>query len=73
MKPISPSKEQMNEVLAAADRAANLTKRLLLFSRKEVAEFKPMDVNEIVIDMEKMLSRIIGEDIRLLQTSRVQN
>jgi PAS domain S-box-containing protein len=59
------SKEQMNDVLAAAERAANLTKRLLLFSRKEAAEFKPMDVNDLVINMEKMLSRIIGEDIRL--------
>lgn len=62
----SPSKEQMNQVLIAAERAANLTKRLLLFSRKEVAEFKLMDVNEIVINIEKMLSRIIGEDINLV-------
>ncbi len=62
----SPEKGQMNEVLAAAEKAANLTKRLLLFSRKEVAEFKSMDVNEMVINMEKMLSRIIGEDINLV-------
>lgn len=62
----SPSKEQMNEVLTAADRAANLSKRLLLFSRKEVAECKPLSVNELVINMEKMLSRIIGEDINLI-------
>lgn len=60
------SKEQMNEVLLAADRAANLTKRLLLFSRKEVAEFKSMDVKKIILNMEKMLSRIIGEDIKLV-------
>ena len=60
------SKEQMNEVLAAGQRAANLTKRLLLFSRKEVAEFKSTDVKEIVLNMEKMLARIIGEDIKLV-------
>lgn len=60
------SKEHMNEVLAAAERASNLTKRLLLFSRKEVSEVKPLDVNEIVINMEKMLARIIGEDINLV-------
>jgi len=60
------AREHMHEVLTAADRAANLTKRLLLFSRKEVAEFKPVDVNELVINMEKMLSRIIGEDINLV-------
>ena len=57
------SKEQINEVLAAADRAANLTKRLLAFSRKQVVEMKPVNVNEIILGMEKMLSRIIGEDI----------
>ena len=57
------SKEQLNEVLAAADRAANLTKRLLTFSRKHVLEKKPVNVNEAIINMEKMLSRIIGEDI----------
>lgn len=60
------SKEQMNEVLSAAERAANLTRRLLLFSRKEVAEVKPMDVNGMVLNMERMLSRIIGEDIRFV-------
>ena len=57
------SKEQLNEVLTAADRAANLTKRLLTFSRKQVVEVKPVNVNEIIMGMEKMLSRIIGEDI----------
>ncbi|MBA4374480.1 MAG: hypothetical protein C0402_16645 [Thermodesulfovibrio sp.] len=62
----SLEKDQMNEVLAAAEKAANLTKRLLIFSRKEVAEFKPIDVNEMVINMEKMLSRIIGEDVNII-------
>ena len=59
----SPSKGQMNEVLAAAERAAVLTKRLLAFSRKQVAEVKPINVNETVMDLQKMLVRIIGEDI----------
>jgi len=57
------SKEQLNEVLSAADRAANLTKRLLTFSRKQVMEVKPVNVNELILGMDKMLSRIIGEDI----------
>lgn len=60
------AKEQMNEVLAAGERAANLTKRLLLFSRKQVAEPKLMDVNEMILNLEKMLSRIIGEDINFI-------
>jgi PAS domain S-box-containing protein len=57
------SREQLNEVLAAADRAANLTKRLLAFSRKQVVDIKPVNGNEIIFGLEKMLSRIIGEDI----------
>jgi len=57
------SREQLTEVLAAADKAANLTKRLLAFSRKQVVEMRPVSVNEIIAGMEKMLSRIIGEDI----------
>ena len=63
MEPGDPSKGHMNEVLAAADRAANLTKRLLAFSRKQAMETKPVNVNEIIRGLEKMLSRIIGEDI----------
>ena len=56
-------REQINEVLNAADKAANLTKRLLLFSRQQVSDMKSADVNDIVISIEKMLRRIIGEDI----------
>jgi PAS domain S-box-containing protein len=57
------TKEQLNEVLAAADKAANLTKRLLAFSRKQVPDMKPVNVNQVIVGMEKMLCRIIGEDI----------
>ena len=63
IKTDSLSKGHMNEVLAAADKAANLTKRLLAFSRKHVVEMKPVNVNELILGTEKMLSRIIGEDI----------
>jgi len=58
-----PSKSQMNEVLAAAERATNLTKRLLAFSRKQRTEVKLTNVNELITDIRKMLVRIIGEDI----------
>lgn len=61
-----PSRARLNEVLTAAERAANLTKRLLAFSRKQVADLKPLDVNENVIGIKKMLSRIIGEDVELV-------
>ena len=59
----SPLKEQMNEVLVAAERAANLTKRLLVFSRKQVVEVKPINVNELILGLQKMLVRIIRENI----------
>ncbi len=60
------AQEQLREVLAAGERAARLTNRLLLFSRKMHAEFKPLDINEMVANIAKMLSRIIGEDISLV-------
>jgi PAS domain S-box-containing protein len=57
------SREQINEILAAADRAVNLTKRLLAFSRKQDVDMRPVGVNEIIHGTEKMLCRIVGEDI----------
>ncbi len=59
----SPSKEKMNEVLAAAERAANLTKRLLVFSRKQVVAVKPVNINELILGVQKMLVRMLREDI----------
>ncbi|MBI5676009.1 MAG: PAS domain S-box protein [Nitrospirae bacterium] len=57
------SKEQMNEVLMAAERAANLTRGLLAFSRKQVVEVKPVNINETILGIQKMLVRIIRENI----------
>jgi len=59
------SKDQMNEVLSAAERAANLTKRLLVFSRKQAVEVKPININELILGLQKMLVRIIRENIEL--------
>jgi PAS domain S-box-containing protein len=59
----SPLKEQMNEVLTAADRAVTLTKRLLSFSRKQVVEVKPVNINELILGLQKMLLRTIRENI----------
>ena len=63
LKADSPEKGQMNEVLTAAERAANLTKRLLVFSRKQVVDVKRIDVNETILGVQKMLARIIRENI----------
>jgi len=59
----SPSQEQMNEVLTAAERAAALTKRLLVFSRKQAVEVKSININELILGLQKMLGRIIRENI----------
>ncbi len=58
-----PSKEHMREVLIAADRAADLTKRLLVFCRKQDVEVKPVNINGLILGLQSMLSRIIVESI----------
>jgi PAS domain S-box-containing protein len=65
LAPDSPVKEDMHEVLAAAERAANLTKRLLVFSRKQVVDIKPVNLNALILDLRMMLGRIIRESIEL--------
>ena len=59
----SPARENMSEVLVAAERAANLTTRLLVFSRKEVVDVMPVNINALIQSLQKMLSRIIRENI----------
>ncbi len=58
----------LDEILKAGDRAAALTRQLLAFSRKQVLQPRDMDVRLIVSDMEKMLRRLIGENIELRAT-----
>lgn len=53
------------EINKAGERAASLTKQLLAFSRKQVIEPRPLDLNVIVNDTERMFHRLIGEDIEL--------
>ncbi|HMK59978.1 MAG TPA: ATP-binding protein [Dissulfurispiraceae bacterium] len=55
----------INELLESAERAATLTRSLLAFSRKQVLNITPTDINDIIRKVEHLLSRIIGEDIEL--------
>src|SRR6266571_3896225 len=57
--------KDINEIRKAGQRAASLTRQLLAFSRKQILEPKVLDLNTIVVDMEKMLRRVIGEDVKL--------
>ncbi len=57
--------EDMEQIRSSAERAAQLTRQLLLFSRRQVMQPRDLDLNEVVTSLAKMLQRIIGEDIRL--------
>lgn len=54
---------KVEAIYQAANRAASLTRQLLAFSRKQMLELKPVDVNAIVIDLERLLRPLVGEDI----------
>ena len=56
---------KIQEILQAARRAAELTRQLLAFSRKQLLELKVVDVNRIVADMERLLQPLIGERVEL--------
>ena len=55
----------MDQIIASSERAANLTQSLLAFGRKQILDPKPVTVNEIIKSMEKLLARLISEDIEL--------
>jgi len=60
-------RDDLQEVKKAAERAAALTRQLLAFSRKQILQPVPLDLNHVATALEKMLRRILGEDIDLVQ------
>ena len=59
------ARDSLKQVVEASERAANLTRQLLAFSRKQAMQSQPLVLNEVITNLTKMLSRVIGEHIDL--------
>ena len=64
----SDLRENLEEIKKAARRAADLTRQLLAFSRRQILEMEVLDLNTVLGDLDKMLCRMIGEHIELVIT-----
>ncbi|GAB4413546.1 MAG: hypothetical protein OHK0032_09650 [Thermodesulfovibrionales bacterium] len=60
-----PNRAYLKEIIKAGERATHLTRGLLAYSRKQIIDLRPENLNEIIRDFERFLRRIIGEDIGL--------
>jgi PAS domain S-box-containing protein len=65
LRPDDPARGLLDEIKKAGERSASLTRQLLAFSRKQVLAPRVLDLNAVILDTEKMLQRVIGEDVRL--------
>ncbi len=59
-------REYLDEIVTAGNRAAALTRQLLAFSRRQMLQPMVLNLNDLVTDLEKMLRRLIGEDVELV-------
>jgi PAS domain S-box-containing protein len=60
-----PLRKDIEEIKNAAERAKNLTHQLLAFSRRQIMDMKVLDLNAVIRNLEKMMRRVIGEDIEM--------
>jgi two-component system, cell cycle sensor histidine kinase and response regulator CckA len=65
LNPQDPMLEDLNEIKKASQRAVTLTSQLLAFSRKQLIEPRVLSLNDLIAGLQKMLQRLIGEDIEL--------
>jgi PAS domain S-box-containing protein len=65
LPPGHPVGEQLAEVVAASQRASDLTRKLLAFSRKQIIQPRPLDLDGAIAEFSSMLRRILGEDVEL--------
>ncbi len=66
LAPDDPRRQDMAEILSAADRATQLTRQLLAFGRRQVLQPRVLNLNTVVAGVVQMLERVIGEDVRLV-------
>lgn len=64
--PESPYREDLQEIRNAGKRAADLTRQLLAFSRRQIFDLRTLSLNDIIRNLSKMLHRIIGDNIKLV-------
>jgi CheY-like chemotaxis protein len=61
-----PRRHYVADIIHTADRASSLTRQLLAFGRKQILQPRILNLNEVITDMEKMLRRLLGEDLDLI-------
>ena len=66
LEPDDPIRHEIGEIKMAGERAAAMTAKLLAFSRRQVAERRVTNLNSVMLDIQELLSRLIGEDIELV-------
>jgi PAS domain S-box-containing protein len=66
LDPQHPLRRGLSEIQNAGTRGAELTQQLLAFSRKQVAQMRPLNLNDVVRESEGLLKRVIGEDVQLM-------
>jgi PAS domain S-box-containing protein len=65
LKEWDPLRERFESIQRAGKKAADLTRQLLAFSRRQIVEMRVININTLIRDLEKMLRRVLGEDIEL--------
>jgi hypothetical protein len=63
--PVEERTSSLTAIAKAADRAANLTRQLLMFTRRQLFQTKPLDLNEVITSTSQMLQKLVGESITL--------
>jgi len=73
MGPLAPdARDEVEQINKAGRRAAELTNQLLTFSRRQIADVVPLDLNTVIHDAEPLLRRLAGEDVQLVVTPATQ-